>query len=174
VKPLDSDTLRRFVELAGDRLQGDWLVIGGAVLPLLGVDHRTTVDIDLAGPDDAGNAQTITLMGIASELGLAPESINQAGAYFLRGVPGWSDDLVEFHRGSGATISLPNATLYLLLKVERLSEADVSDCAERIRLASRRRESIDVARVMRRLDELSPDGSARDRIARVRSLLQRR
>ncbi len=173
MKVLDADTLRRFVTLAGDRLSGEWLVIGGAVLPLLGVVHRTTVDIDLAGPDDAGNAQMVALMGIASELGLAPESINQAGAYFVRTIEGWRDEIVEFHRGSDATIFLPNVTLYLLLKIDRLSESDVDDCVERVRLGSRRGETIDVDRVLRRLDEKSPDGPTKGRIERVRELLAR-
>jgi len=40
----------------------DWVILGGAVLPLLGADHRRTVDIDVAGPEEATNEDTIALM----------------------------------------------------------------------------------------------------------------
>ena len=46
MNPLDSRTLKSLVENPGQRLEGDWVVIGGNVLPLLGVEHRTTRDPD--------------------------------------------------------------------------------------------------------------------------------
>ena len=155
--PLDAATLRRFVELAGERLAGDWILIGGAVLTLLGVEHRSTVDIDIVGPDEAANAQTMVLMDIAADLDLPVESVNQAGGWFLRRIDGWRDERVELHRGRGATIHLPSATLYLLLKIERLSETDLADCEERLRLARRRGEALDVERILARLDELDAE-----------------
>ena len=124
----DRRLLTRFVRLAGDRLTGDWVVMGGIVLPLLGVEHRVTVDIDLAGPADATNAETFALMEIAERLGLAPESINQAGAHFLHRVRGWQDDLVLLHQGRRARLHRPGVTLFVLLKLSRLSESDLADC----------------------------------------------
>ena len=85
--------LKRFVSLASQRLRGDWVVLGGAVLPLLGVEQRITLDIDIAGPETATNRETLELMNIADELDLPVESINQAAAFFLHRIPGWNDRL---------------------------------------------------------------------------------
>ena len=62
---VDGSLLQRFLSLAGERLRGDWVVIGGCVLPLRGVEQRTTLDIDIAGPDTAGMSDTLLLFGIA-------------------------------------------------------------------------------------------------------------
>ena len=71
--------LRRFLDLAGERLRGNWVVIGGCVLPLRGVEHRTTLDIDIAGPDSAGMKDTLVLCWHSSvhsrEVTLDPEDV---------------------------------------------------------------------------------------------------
>ncbi|MFM8316166.1 MAG: hypothetical protein ACKOA8_17945 [Deltaproteobacteria bacterium] len=68
---INSKTTQRFCELAAKELKGDWVILGGSVMVLLGVKERFTVDI-----------------------GLAPEAINQAGAFFLNRIPNWKDNLV--------------------------------------------------------------------------------
>jgi hypothetical protein len=138
VKPIERHLLSRFLELAGERLAGDWVVIGGTVLSLLGGGQRVTVDIDVAGPEDAGMAETLVLFGIAEELGLPPEAINQAAAFFLHRVPGWREHLVPVHTGPRARILVPDATLFVLLKLGRLTEADLADCLAMLALAGRR------------------------------------
>ena len=60
MKALDRKLLQRFLNLAVERLQGEWLLIGGTVLPLLGVDLRTTTDIELL-PLDAKDANSSLL-----------------------------------------------------------------------------------------------------------------
>jgi len=123
---LEGRVLDRFLTLAGDRLRGDWVLIGGMVLPLVGIEHRVTMDIDLAGPE--GNQQTLELLQLAAEIGLPPEAVNQAAGYFLHGIPGWADHLIRVRSGRTATFHRPDATLYLLLKVPRLSPTDLQDC----------------------------------------------
>jgi hypothetical protein len=144
---LDQKTLRRFMELAGDRLSGDWVIIGGCVLHILGIGQRTTFDIDVAGPKEAGMDQAVTLMEIAEEMGLPVESINQAGAFFLQRIEAWEEQVVAIHRGETATFHVPSATLFLLLKLGRLTEADLSDCLRIIEHARERDEPIDSERV---------------------------
>lgn len=58
MKKLDQKLLERMIRLAGDRLQGRWVLLGGTLLPLLGVDYRVTTDIDLVGlgKDEMGQA----------------------------------------------------------------------------------------------------------------------
>ena len=41
---LDRQTLCRFLELAGERLEGDWVILGGTVPHLLGVGTRVTME----------------------------------------------------------------------------------------------------------------------------------
>ena len=81
MKGLDHKVMKKFLKLAGARLSGDWVLLGGTLLPALGVDHRVTIDIDLAHKDQDGS-QTLELMQIAEDLGLPVETINQAGAFF--------------------------------------------------------------------------------------------
>jgi len=172
VSLLDAKTLARFVALAGDRLQGEWVVIGGCVLPLLGVEHRITVDIDIAGPDDTDMGRMLVLMEIAEELGLPVETINQAGSHFLRQIEDWPEHLVEIHRGKTATLHVPDATLFLLLKLRRLSEADLLDCLEMLGLARRRQGVVDAERVRTVARETLKTARAPGRRARIKKLLR--
>jgi len=168
--------LERFLKLAGERLRGDWVVIGGCVLPLRGVEHRVTLDIDVAGPERAGMKDTLLLLEIAEELGLPVEAINQAGALFLRRIPDWESNLIEIHRGPEAVIHVPDATLFLLLKINRLSEVDLDDCITMLDLARDRREPIDVDRVTQRVTEAlqsEPSSSRAQRLLRLQALLNR-
>ena len=177
MKPIDTALLQRFLELAGERLEGDWVVIGGMVLPLLGATHRVTLDIDIAGPDEATMSQTLVLMSIAEELGLPVEAINQAGAYFLHKIEGWQDHLVEVHRGPSARIHVPDPTLFILLKLQRLTEADLADCKEMLRLGQKRGLPIDQERLLEavgRALDTSPEGPRLDRLMELKALLEQR
>jgi len=147
VTAIDAALLRRFCELAGERLEGDWVVLGGTVLPLLGVERRITLDIDVAGPEDASNAQVLALMDIALELGLPIEVVNQAGAWFLHRIEGWRRNVVPVHRGPRATVHRPDATLFVLLKIGRLSESDLDDCLAMLERARERAEPVDAPRI---------------------------
>ena len=166
---LDRETLEKFVKLAGDRLEGDWVVIGGVVLPLLGAGQRVTVDIDIVGPEGSGNRETLALMRIAERLGLPVEAVNQAGSHFLHRIAGWRKQIVPLHEGRSATIHRPSVTLFILLKMSRLSESDLADCLAFLDLARSLGERPDVKRILasiakqRRGKELS--SGKRDRMA---------
>lgn len=77
--------LKKFIDLAASKLEGDWILIGGSLLPLLGIEARTTTDIDFVNlnPRKSSNQDTLELMEIAESLKLPVEAINQAGAFFL-------------------------------------------------------------------------------------------
>ena len=155
--PLNHKTLQRFLKLAGDRLEGDWVIMGGIVLSLLGIEHRITNDIDIAGPEDSGNEGLFSLMSIAEQLGLAVETINQAGAYFLHRIDGWQDETILLHKGKSASIHRPSATLFLLLKLGRMTESDLDDCTEFLRFAKERDEPVDVARITKEIRKAMRD-----------------
>ena len=172
MKGLDQATLRRFVELAGERLTGDWVVIGGCVLPLLGIEHRVTVDIDMAGPDETDMRQMWILMEIAEELGLPVETINQVGGFFLRLVEDWRDHLVEIHRGERATLHVPDATLFLLLKLRRLTESDLGDCRAMVHRARREGDPLDVARLRAAIRDYLLESPPPGRTAHLEDVLE--
>jgi hypothetical protein len=170
MKPIDKKLLAKFVQMAGDRLKGDWVIIGGTVLPLVGVHHRVTVDIDIVGPPDAGQEQTLVLMEICESLGLPVEAVNQAGAFFLRRIEGWERDLVVVHRGESAAIYRPSATLFILLKLTRLTESDLMDCLELLKVAHARKEAPDVARLTKAIANALKKGPPEEKSRRMQSL----
>lgn len=96
VKTLDSKFLKKFLKVAADELKGYWVLIGGTLLPALGIDHRVTTDIDLV-------------------------SIN--------------------------TKDSTHATLYLLLKIRRLTESDLQDCLQWLKWVKKKGEILDKDRI---------------------------
>ncbi|MBY0384464.1 hypothetical protein K2X05_04825 [bacterium] len=128
MKSLDAKLLQEFLKLAGDKLNGEWLLIGGTLLPAVGLQVRSTVDIDLARIGKIDNSQTPSLMTIADSLGLPVETINAAASFFLRQVQYDKNDIILLLKGRGAKIFRPSLSLYWELKLNRLSETDLIDC----------------------------------------------
>lgn len=170
MKPISSALMKRFVIAAGDRLRGDWVIIGGAVLPLSGIDVRVTVDIDIAGPTSSTQAEMLTLMEIGESLGLPVEAINQAGAFFLQKIPNWEKSLVEIYRGTSATIFRPNVNLFIRLKIGRLSESDLNDCIAFLKFARTKQETVDQASLTSNIKKAIKT-AAGDRLERLHVLL---
>lgn len=126
---MDSKTLKQFITQALKELTGDWVLLGGTLLPALGVDVRTTLDIDFVkAQDDSKTADTLKLMEIAEKLGLSVDAINQAGAFFLYRIPGYSKHLVVLAESRKSRVLRPTLDLYLTLKIKRLTESDLMDC----------------------------------------------
>ncbi|MEO8551616.1 MAG: hypothetical protein ABI678_16675 [Kofleriaceae bacterium] len=163
----DRDRIRALLELAADTLEGEWLLIGGAVAAAWFSPGRTTEDIDLVGL--AGTAdERMALMELAAGQGLPVEAVNSAADFFVRRIPGWRLELVPFVTGARATIFRPSATLFLLLKIARLSSSDLEDCLGLLALAER----IDRTRVIAQLATLAPTDddplrARREALARV-------
>jgi len=138
------DLMRRFINAAADQLQGNWIIIGGALLHLLNCSSRPTEDIDLAGPLTATQSDTLKLMELAESLCVPVEAINQAGAFFLRKVPGWETKLILIQKGSAGAIFRPNLELYFALKLARLTESDTEDCISYLEYSVANKENFDV------------------------------
>ncbi len=125
---LNQNLLKKFIFLAGDRLTGDWIMVGGTVLPYLGANHRSTTDIDFVGFGKNEKTQQLELMQIAEDLGLPVETINSAADFFVHKHLKSKNQLVLLHEGKTAAIYRPNTELYFRLKLSRLSETDTEDC----------------------------------------------
>jgi hypothetical protein len=169
---LERDRIARLVEAAGERLTGDWILIGGALAALWFSPGRVTEDIDMVSM--ASDPQhRWQLLDFAIEQGLPVEAVNSAADFFLRRIPGWQDELELLHQGPGARIFRPTPTLFLLLKSPRAGEADLADCLALLDLAKREGLTIDRARVLAHLDTLPEPESdaARARRERLRAVV---
>ena len=126
---INSKLMEKFIAKVLAKLEGEWVILGGTVLILLGIDERVTMDIDMISINNkTSNTQSIKLMEIAESLGLPVEAINQAGEYFLSKVDGYQDHLVLYAESKKCKIYRPDAFLFLKLKLARASETDLSDC----------------------------------------------
>jgi hypothetical protein len=123
---LDRRAVERLLDAAAARLTGEWLLLGGAAAAAWFSPDRVTEDVDLVGLDGTRD-ERLALMELAEAEGLPLEAVNSAAGFFLRRVDGWRDEMEVLRRGQ-ATIHLPTPTLFLLLKIGRLSAADLADC----------------------------------------------
>jgi hypothetical protein len=168
----DRSRIDALLQTAGERLDGEWLLVGGAAAAAWFSPSRTTEDIDLISLSGTQEAR-LALMELAADVALPVEAVNSAADFFVRRIADWRDHLVELMRGSRATIYRPTATLFLLLKLERLSEADLDDCLAMIAHCTEMGESIDLDRVGHRIDALAStdDRELAGRRARLRDAL---
>lgn len=176
MNPLTPDVIKKFVELAKERLKGEWIIIGGALLPLLNISNRATIDIDLIGPQKDQTSEQLAMLKLAEELKIPLESINQAAAFFLLRISGWKEMLVELARGDNMVLFRPNSTLFILLKVSRLSEIDFEDCLKFLEFAKKHNESIDKKKIdasikKRLLDDVTAD--SKERLEELRSKIRK-
>jgi hypothetical protein len=149
----DKARIEELLAAASEQLDGKWLLIGGAAAATWFSVTRTTEDVDLMGL--AGTAaERLALMNLATSLGLPVEAVNSAADFFVRKIDGWRDELVPLVTGPRATIYRPTATLYLLLKIERLSAVDLDDCIALLDHCAATGESVNRERVLSRLASL--------------------
>lgn len=123
----DRARVAALVEAISDQLAGDWLLIGGALVALWLEPERTTQDIDLIGMR-GDPSERYALLDFAARSGLPIESINSAADFFVQRIPGWREQVEVLRAGARGRILRPTHTLFLLLKIGRLSERDLADC----------------------------------------------
>lgn len=152
----DRSRIAALLALAGERLDGEWLLIGGAAAAAWFSPTRTTEDVDLIGLAGTQD-ERFALMELAGEAALPIEAVNSAGDFFVRKIADWRDQLVVLHRGSRATIFRPTATLFLLLKLARLTAIDLEDCLGLLEHCRVSHEPIDRDRVRGAIAELPVD-----------------
>jgi hypothetical protein len=166
---LDRARLERVVEAIAERLAGDWLLVGGALVALWLEPRRTTEDVDIVGLDGTTD-ERLALLRLAGELGLSVEALNSAADFFVRRIDGWREEIEPFRSGARGRIHRPSVTLFLLLKLARLSEQDLADCLAALARARADRLRFDAGRVLAALDALPAtlDAGLADRRRRLR------
>jgi hypothetical protein len=153
---LDRERLEGLLTALTERLAGDWLLVGGALAALwLRMPGRTTEDVDLVGLTGTPE-ERLALMRFAEEAGLPIETLNSAADFFVRRVPGWQQEIELLRAGSKARIYRPSPTLFLLLKIGRLSEQDLGDCLAMVEKTRSEALALDVERVLAALESLPP------------------
>lgn len=155
-----------------ERLPGDWLLVGGALAALwLDEPSRTTEDVDLVGLSGVPE-ERLALMQFAEEMGLPIEAVNSAADFFVRRIPGWQEEIEVFRTGPKSRIYRPTPTLFLLLKLDRLSEQDLADCLATIEKAQGTRLHLDAERALSALDALPlSEAALEERRNRLRQAL---
>ena len=169
---MDRNRLEEIVHALGDRLEGEWLLLGGAVVALWLEPRRTTEVVDVIGFGGTA-AERHALMELAVGLGLPVEAINSAADFFVFRIPDWREQVEVFYQGARSVVYRPSPTLFLLLKIRRLSAQDFTDCLAL--LAKARKEGLehDAQRLTAAFDALAPteDAALRERRARLREAL---
>ena len=131
---LNEKTLKRFLQLASERLTGEWVLLGGTVLPLLGRDYRSTTDIDFVPVGEVSMSENLKIMQICEELGLPIETVNGAAQFFLSRIPHFKNHLILISESVRSKIYRPNLYLFIELKIARLAASDLTDCLEMLKL----------------------------------------
>jgi hypothetical protein len=169
---LDRRRIDAVVQAVADRLDGEWLLVGGSLVALWIDGRRTTENVDLVPVRGSSDARH-ELLRLAEYLGLPIEALNSAADFFVARIPNWAAEIEPLRTGARATVCRPSATLFLLLKVRRLSEDDLADCLALIDKVARDGLSLDAARVLREMDVLpeSADEELRRRRAALRARL---
>jgi len=165
---LDRARIEEIVTAVADRLEGRWLLVGGAFVALTYEPDRVTEDVDLVGMEGT-QGERYALLDLAFDLGLPVEAVNSAADFFVRRIEGWADEVEVLRVGARATVYKPTSTLFLLLKVARMSERDLRDCEALLARGG----PFDRDRVLAALDTLpTGDDDLRDqRRARLREIV---
>lgn len=162
---LDRGRIDAILDAAADALEGDWLLVGGAAAAVWFLPERVTEDVDLVSLRGS-QEDRLALLALAGPLGLSPEAFNSAADFFVHRIPGWTREMEPLRLGRRARIHRPSVTLFILLKLGRLSEVDLDDCLALLRLARETSRAWDRERVIAALDGLPSSTDA--------SLLERR
>lgn len=162
----DRARIEALLSRACQRLSGEWLLVGGSAAAVWFAPARTTEDIDLVGLGGTQD-ERFALMELAAEESIPIEAVNSAAGYFVRRIDDWREQLVELVRGPNATIYRPTPTLFLLLKIGRLSETDLEDCLGLLAACADSGEAVDRERVRARVAALPPTDDVRLRERRA-------
>lgn len=172
--PVDRKQVEELLSRAAEQLAGEWVLVGGALALIWLGGTRATEDVDLF-PIRPAAGDRLALMDLAAGVGLPIEAVNSAADYFVRKVAGWEQMLEVLRKGPRATIYRPNPTLFVLLKIQRLSESDLGDCLLLLQRCPGEGFPLDIERIRREVAALPPadDPDLRDRRANLLRSLPR-
>jgi len=154
---MDAARIEEILRDVAGRVEGDWMLVGGALVALWLDADRRTEDVDLVSLRGLAEDR-LALLDAADALGLPIETLNSAADWFVRRIAGWDLDARPLLVGSAARILRPSPTVLILTKLSRLSESDLGDCLAAIRWAASSQEPIDAHRVRQAIAALPAAG----------------
>lgn len=86
---MNQEQILELIDELMQRLEGEWVLLGGSLLSYLKLSDRQTFDIDLAPCTTVTNQVTLKAIDIATKKGLPPETINFAVEFFLKKQRNW-------------------------------------------------------------------------------------
>ena len=126
---VNRDSIPALFEAIARDISGDWVLVGGALLRVLGLTDRVTIDIDLVPIGKVTNRDQLAVMEIAEKNGFPPEAVNFGAEYFVKKQKGWEKELVLLRDTGKARIYRPTKRLFRRLKEGRATETDLADIA---------------------------------------------
>lgn len=126
---MNSDTIPALFEAIAGGISGEWVLVGGALLRVLGLTDRVTLDIDLVPLGKVTNSDQLAVMEIAEKNGFPPEMVNFGAEYFVKKQKGWEKELVLLRDTGKARIYRPSKRLFRRMKEVRGTETDMADIA---------------------------------------------
>lgn len=124
---MNSQEITALINALMDKLEGEWVLVGGSLLHYLGLTDRQTLDIDLVPKSKVDNTMTLAAMEIAVSHHQPPETINFSAEYFLKKQKSWEKQLVVLKKTKKGAFYRPNKKLFRKLKEARGSETDLLD-----------------------------------------------
>ncbi len=124
---LDRKRISDLLDQLSERLHGEWLLVGGALVSVWVQPRRVTEDIDLIGLTGAPE-ERLALMDAVFSLGLPVEAVNSAADFFVHRISAWRHEIEVLRQYTNCVFYRPTLTLFVLLKMGRLSEQDLLDC----------------------------------------------
>ena len=123
--------VRRILDEICQKIGGDWLLVGGALVQLELQTDRSTEDVDLAfirhEHKSVTAAQNELFQFSMKELQIGPESLNLSVTFFLDQIPNWKNECVLLQSGAIGNVFRPNLSLFIALKLNRASSIDLQD-----------------------------------------------
>ncbi len=110
-----------------EKLRGDWLLVGGALLHVLNISDRVTLDLNLVPLDEITNTDQLNIMKVAESNNFPPETINFSAEYFVKKQKNWRKELVILFENENVRLYRPSKKLFRLLKEQRGTETDLMD-----------------------------------------------
>jgi len=74
--------------------------------------------------------------------------VNSAAEFFVNRIPDWREQVEPFRAGAVGRVLRPSPTLFLLLKLARLSDTDLADCVALLDRVCAEGLALDSARVL--------------------------
>lgn len=123
---LRKDIISLYNELLKN-LSGDWILVGGGLLHVLGISDRETIDIDIVPVNDITNRDQLKIMDVAVKNGFPPEVINFSAEFFVKRENNWKNELVLLYENDNVRIFRPSVKFFRQMKEQRGTETDLLD-----------------------------------------------